>query len=65
MPDTASQCSTDSKKQKFMEKKLKELGEFDLNNKLKKVLQDKRNDPATQRTFKNLDNIQKNARLKI
>lgn len=48
-----------------MEKKLKELGEFDLNNKLKKVLQDKRNDPATQRTFKNLDNIQKNARLKI
>lgn len=38
IPDTASQCSTQSQKERFMQKKLKELDEFDLNKKLKTVL---------------------------
>lgn len=65
VPETASQCSTDSKKERFVAKKLAELDDFNLNKNLKRALDGKRNDPARQSTYTNLDKIKRNARLKI
>ena len=63
--DSASRCSTDSKKQIYIEKKLKELSDLDLNQNIRKALDYKLSDPSRQTIQKNLENIKKNTRMKI
>jgi len=57
--------STDSQKQLFIEKKLAQLDDFNLHDKVKRLAYKNSNDPAKLTTFKNLDKIKKNAKLKI
>ena len=59
--DSASKCSTDSKKQEYIKKKLMELGDLDLNRNLQRALDDKMSDPSRQSIHKNLENIKKNS----